>query len=132
MIILKRGSESLKIEKLIFLLFSLTTLNGCIESTALLGPAISVGTSGNVYQASLSYASNTIIYNATGKTPIEHVATFLDPTDEFEGDIKPILINSIKNTKEVLKKPLKNLTSKEKQKSESILGSISEDQFILF
>ena len=126
------GGDSLKIEKLIFLLFSLATLNGCIESTALLGPAISVGTSGNVYQASLSYASNTIIYNATGKTPIEHVATFLDPTDEFEGDIKPILINNIKNTKEVLKKPLKNLTSKEKQKSEPILDLISEDQFILF
>ena len=126
------GGDSLKIEKLIFLLFSLATLNGCIESTALLGPAISVGTSGNVYQASLSYASNTIIYNATGKTPIEHVATFLDPTDEFEGDLKPILMNNIKNTKEVLKKPLKNLTSKEKQKSEPILDLISEDQFILF
>ena len=126
------GGDSLKIEKLIFLLFSLTTLNGCIESTALLGPAISVGTSGNVYQASLSYASNTLIYNATGKTTIEHVATFLDPTDEFEGDLKPILMNNIKNTKEVLKKPLKNLTSKEKQKSEPILDLISEDQFILF
>ena len=124
--------ESLKIKKLIFLLFSLTTLNGCIESTALLGPAISVGTSGNVYQASLSYASNTLIYNATGKTTIEHVATFLDPADEFEGDLKPILMNNIKNTKEVLKKPLKNLTSKEKQKSEPILDLISEDQFILF
>ena len=142
------GVDSLKIEKLIFLLFSLATLNGCIESTALLGPAISVGTSGNVYQASLSYASNTLIYNATGKTTIEHVATFLDPTDEFEGDLKPILMNNIKNTKEVLKKPLltnnikntkevlkkplKNLTSKEKQKSEPILDLISEDQFILF
>ena len=124
--------ELLKIEKLIFLLFSLTTLNGCIETTALLGPAISVGTSGNVYQASLSYASNTLIYNATGKTTIEHVTTFLDPTDEFEGDLKPILMNNIKNTKEVLKKSLKNLTSKEKQKSEPILDSISEDQFILF
>ena len=126
------GVDSLKIEKLIFLLFSLATLNGCIESTALLGPAITVGTSGNVYQASLSYASNTIIYNATGKTTIEHVASFLDPTDEFEGDLKPILMNNIKNTKEVLKKPLKNLTSKEKQKSEPILDLISEDQFILF
>ena len=126
------GGDSLKIEKLIFLLFSLATLNGCIESTALLGPAISVGTSGNVYQASLSYASNKIIYNATGKTPMEHVATVLNPTDEFEGDIKPILMNSTKNTKEVLKKPKNKLTSKEKKKSEPILGSISEDQFILF
>ena len=122
----------MKIEKLFFLLFSLATLNGCVESTALLGPAISVGASGNVYQAGLSYASNTLIYNATGKTTIEHVATFLDPTDEFEGDLKPILMNNIKNTKEVLKKPLKNFTSKEKQKSEPILDLISEDQFILF
>ena len=42
------------------MLFGLTTLNGCIETTAFLGPAISVGTTGNVYQASLSYSTNKI------------------------------------------------------------------------
>ena len=61
------GVESVKIKKLSLLFFSLITLNVCIETTAFLGPAITVGTSGNVYQAGISYASNNIIYYTTGK-----------------------------------------------------------------
>ena len=38
----------MKIKKLSILFISLITLNGCIETTAFLGPAITVGTSGKV------------------------------------------------------------------------------------
>ena len=123
----------MKVKKLIFLLFSLTTLNGCIETTAFLGPAISVGTTGNVYQASLSYASNQIIHSTTGKNTIEHVTSFLDPNDEFEGNLDLIVVDNINDVKEVLKKNQKNLLSiKSGKKSETILNSSLEDQFILF
>lgn len=132
-------SESLKIKKLILLLVGFISLNGCIESTALLGPAITVGTSGNVYQASISYASNQILYNATGKTTIEHVNFFLDSTNEFEGDLNLILVDNIEETKEILKQPQKNLELKEKKMPEPILNSRLgnfnmnfEDQFVLF
>jgi len=121
------------------LLLSFVALNGCIESTALLGPAITVGTSGNVYQASISYASNQILYNTTGKTAIEHVTSFLDPQNEFEGDLNLVLKDSIedakevlKKPKEVLKKPKEKLSLKKNKKSDSILNSNLEDQFILF
>ena len=93
----------MKIKKLSILFISLITLNGCIKATAFLGPAITVGTSGNVYQAGISYASNNIIYHATGKSTIEHVTSFLDPDDEFEGDLNLILK---KNTRTVLSKIL--------------------------
>ena len=133
------GSESLKIKKLILLLVGFISLNGCIESTALLGPAISVGTSGNAYQASISYVSNQILYSTTGKTTIEHVTFFLDPANEFEGDLNLILVDNIEETKEILKQPQKNLTLKEKKMPEPILNSRLgnfnmnfEDQFVLF
>ena len=121
------------------LLFSFVALNGCIESTALLGPAITVGTSGNVYQASISYASNQILYNTTGKTTIEHVTSFLDPQNEFEGDLDLILKDNIEDAKEVLNKP-KEVLKKTQEKlsltknkeSDPILNSNLEDQFILF
>ena len=58
----------MKARRLILMLFGLITLNGCVDGTALLGPAISVGTSGNVYQAGLSYTSSQVLYRATGKT----------------------------------------------------------------
>lgn len=99
------GAESLKTNKLAFLLFSFMTLSGCIESTALLGPAITVSSTGNVYQASLSYASNKIIYDITGKSSMDHFAKFLDPNDAHKGEIELILKDKIKDVKDLLKHP---------------------------
>ncbi len=39
-------------------LFLLIFLNGCVQSAALLGPAYTLASSGNIYQAGLSYGSN--------------------------------------------------------------------------
>ena len=123
----------MKIKKLFFLLFGLTTLNGCIETTAFLGPAISVGTTGNVYQASLSYSTNRIINSATGKTPIEHVTNFFDPNDDFDGNLNLIVTDNINNVKESLKITKENLLPfKIKKKSEKVVNLNLEDQFILF
>ena len=122
----------MKIKKLSILFISLITLNGCIETTAFLGPAITVGTSGNVYQAGISYASNNIIYHATGKSTIEHVTSFLDPDDEFEGDINLILKDNVDDFKKVLSKPKKKLALKVEKKIEPDSKQILEDQFILF
>ena len=122
----------MKIKKLCILFISLITLNGCIETTAFLGPALTVGTSGNVYQASISYASNNIIYHATGKSTIEHVTSFLDPNDEFDGDLNLILKDNVDDFKEVLRKPKKKLTLKSKKKTQPDSNQILNDQFILF
>ena len=78
---------------------SLLFLNGCVQPTAFLGPAITAGTSGNIYQASLSYGANQAIQKATGKTPTEHAIAFLDPQNEHQGDVKAILIDEVKTTK---------------------------------
>ena len=115
------------------MLVGLTTLNGCIETTAFLGPAISVGTSGNVYQASLSYSTNRIIYSTTGKTPIEHVTNFFDPNDQFDGNLHLIVADNIKNVKESLEINKENLLpSKIEKKSDKVVNLNLEDQFILF
>ena len=63
--------------KIFLLLFSLALLNSCAQTTALIGPAITVGNTGNVMQASFSYGSNMAVKNVTGKTPGEHAASFV-------------------------------------------------------
>ena len=133
----------MKIKKLTLLLFTSVALNGCVDVTAFLGPAITIGNTGNIYQASLSYTTNQAVYNATGKTTIEHVTAFLDPMDEFEGDLNLILNDSIKDAKkdfeQVVNKVEKKLPFKEKKRPKPILSSRVEsfnfnleDQFILF
>ncbi len=122
----------MKIRKSILMLFGLTALNGCIEGTALLGPVISVGTSGNVYQAGLSYTSNQVMYRATGKTSIDYITTFLDPKDEFEGDLNLILTDNVEKIQKILIKPDEKLISKKNKKTEIFSDLILEDQFIMF
>ena len=58
--------------KILFMLFSLAYLNGCIQSTALLGPGITIATTGNVLQAGFQYGANSVIEKETGKNTFEH------------------------------------------------------------
>ena len=48
-------------------------LTGCAQSVAVLGPAVTVATTGSINQASLSYGSNELITMYTGKTPVENI-----------------------------------------------------------
>ena len=62
-----------KFLKICFVFFSLIFLSGCFQSTALLGPSMTVATTGNVLQAGLQYGANTAIKNETGKNTLEHL-----------------------------------------------------------
>ena len=66
------------LKKIITGLFLLFFLNGCVQSAALLGPAYSLVSTGNIYQAGLSYGSNQAVTKITGKTPTENIKDFID------------------------------------------------------
>ena len=63
--------------KIINALFFLLLLNGCIQSSAFFGSAITIASSGNIAQAGLTYGSTYAIKNVTGKTPIENITEIL-------------------------------------------------------
>ena len=60
-------------KKAIFVLLTITFLSGCAAPTAMIGPVYTLSSTGNVVQAGLSYGSNQMITNYTGKTPIENL-----------------------------------------------------------
>jgi hypothetical protein len=68
----------INLKKIIIGLFLVCFLNGCVQSTAFLGPAYTLANTGNVYQASLSYGSSKAIKKATGKTTTENIKSFMD------------------------------------------------------
>ena len=72
----------MKIKKVILFISSLFFLNGCVESTALLGPAITGLSSGSIYEASLSYGANKIVEKETGQSAVEHVSGILEPVNK--------------------------------------------------
>ena len=79
------------IKKAIIGLFIINLLNGCAQSTAFLGPMYTLGTTGNVYQAGLSYGSNQAITQITGKSTGENIKTLVAPSEkdtEFQKLVK--------------------------------------------
>ena len=60
-------------KKVIFGLFLFSMLGACGAPTAMLGPAYTFTTTGNIAQAGLSYGSDKLITSYTGKTPIENI-----------------------------------------------------------
>ena len=75
----------MKFLKILFLFSFLILLNGCIQTTALLGPGVTIATTGNVLQAGLQYGANSVIEKETGKNTLEH---FKDAVDNQNKDKK--------------------------------------------
>tara|TARA_X000000368_G_scaffold305195_1_gene243507 strand:- start:212 stop:565 length:354 start_codon:yes stop_codon:yes gene_type:complete len=60
-------------KNIIYILLGFFVLTGCYQPTALVGPAITGATSGNIYNVGLSYTSGMIIKEKTGKTTTEYL-----------------------------------------------------------
>tara|TARA_B100001057_G_scaffold49184_1_gene43863 strand:- start:275 stop:484 length:210 start_codon:yes stop_codon:yes gene_type:complete len=61
-------------KKTLFLISLFLVLTGCYQSTAsLIGPTVTLGTSGNIVQSAISYSVNESVKNATGEYPAEHI-----------------------------------------------------------
>lgn len=72
----------MKILKTFFVIFILVILSGCIQTTSLLGPGITVATTGNVLQAGLQYGANTALKKETGKDALTHIKDAVDEKNE--------------------------------------------------
>ena len=73
-------------------------LSGCIQSTALLGPGVTIATTGNIMQAGLQYGANTAIKNETGKDAFAHLKDAMNEkrdNKKLENKIKDLAINTI-------------------------------------
>ena len=80
-------------------------MSACAQTTALLGPAITAGNTGNVMQASFSYGSNMALKGATGKTPAEHVTSYVEDKRE-EKKIKREMVSILESHINIMRKKL--------------------------
>ena len=97
-------------KKIIFTLSLLVFLGACTAPTAMLGPAYTLTSTGNVFQAGISYGSSELVTMYTGKTPMENVIEIASTdknniqkkTLESE-DFKNLVISKVKKTNTILK-----------------------------
>ena len=74
---------------------SVVLLTGCAQSTAFIGPAITVAATGNIAQGGFTYGTNEVIKRETGKDTIQYVSGLLEPKDKnlLESKDKKLTIN---------------------------------------
>ena len=95
----------MKFFKITFLFLLFIFLNGCLHGTALLGPGLTVATTGNIMQAGFQYGANTAIKKETGKGTLEHIKDAVDNENKNKKlrlKFTEIIKKRIQNTKKKL------------------------------
>ena len=95
----------MKYLKIYFLIVFSISLSGCIQSTALLSPGVTIATTGNIMQAGFQYGANTAIKNETGKDVLTHLKDVVDEEQDnkkLELKIKDIATNTFEKVKKKL------------------------------
>lgn len=80
--------------KIYFLLTSLLLITGCAQNLALLGPAVSIATTGGIQHAVVGGTINHGIKKETGKDVSEHVMNLMD-NKTIDQECKSIYSNSL-------------------------------------
>ena len=91
--------------KVLIILVSFLFLEACAETTALLGPALTVGNSGNIFQAGFSYGGNMAVKTVTGKTPGEHASSYVKEKKE-EKRIRKEMVSYLQSHIEIIRNKL--------------------------
>ena len=89
------------LKKIIAGIFLLFFLNGCAQSTALLGPAYTMASTGNIYHAGFTYGGNEIITKSTGKSMAQNIKEGLTPKKE-DSDFQKLVKRNIEKTRKKL------------------------------
>ena len=95
----------MKNKKIALILTSVVLLTGCVQSTAILGPAITVAATGNIAQAGFTYGTNEVFKKETGKDTLQYVSGLLEPEDKnvtINEDLVALVKSRIKKTRKKL------------------------------
>ena len=95
----------MKFKKIYLLVLISMFLTGCIQSTALLGPGVTIATTGNIMQAGFHYGAYSAIKKETGKDALTHLKNAVEEEQDnqkLEKKIKNLAKSTIKRIKNKL------------------------------
>ena len=93
-------------KKIIFGFCGIILLSNCVQSSVMVGPAITLASTGNIYQAGVSLGANKAIENETGMSTKDIIKKNLDnkkkKNEELNNSIAILLELNIEKTKQKL------------------------------
>ena len=89
------------LKKIIFGILALIFLVGCAQNAAILGPAYTLASTGNIYHAGFTYGGNEIITKKTGKSAAQNFKEALTPKKE-DNEFQKLVKRNIRKTRKKL------------------------------
>ena len=80
-------------------------LSGCAQSTVMLGPVLTLASTGNVSQAGLTYFTNKAVEKETGMNTVTYVSKKIEQQNSktrLKRDFKKLVQNNFEKTREIL------------------------------
>tara|TARA_Y100001936_G_scaffold249791_1_gene300967 strand:+ start:1811 stop:2128 length:318 start_codon:yes stop_codon:yes gene_type:complete len=94
-----------EIKKLIFGLSTGIILSGCVQSTAMIGPAITIASTGNISQAGFTFITNKAVEEETGMDTVSYVSNKIEEKNrenKIKKDFKKLIKNNFTKTRKKL------------------------------
>jgi|TARA_Y100000294_G_C8344226_1_gene251989 hypothetical protein len=77
-------------------------LSGCAQSTAMLGPALTLASTGNATQAGMTFFTNKVVQKETGMDTVSFVSNKIEQNSSKNRKFKKLVENNFEKTRKKL------------------------------
>ena len=95
----------MRVKRIFLYIVSIGFLSGCVQSTAMVGPAITIATTGNISQAGLTFFTNKAVKEETGMDTVTYVSKKIEKKQaetKIRRDFKKLIETNFEKTREKL------------------------------
>ena len=98
-------SKVMGIKKILTYIALAVILSGCAQSTAMIGPVLTLASSGNMSQAGLTFVSNKVVEKETGMDTVSYVSKKIEKQNskiKLKREFKSLVESNFVKTREKL------------------------------
>jgi len=92
----------MRLNKVLVYIVTSIILSGCAQSTAMLGPALTLASTGNASQAGLTFFTNKVVIKETGMDTVSFVSNKIEQNSSKNRKFKKLVENNFKKTRKKL------------------------------
>ena len=90
------------INKIFIYIISALILSGCVQSTAMVGPALTLASTGNVSQAGVTFFTNKAVEEETGMDTVSYVSNKLEQNSSKNRKFRKLVETNFEKTRKKL------------------------------
>ena len=90
------------INKIFIYIIGALILTGCVQSTAMVGPALTLASTGNISQASVTFFTNKAVKEETGMDTVSYVSNKLEQNSSKNRKFRKLVETNFEKTRKKL------------------------------